>query len=197
MDSDTEKEEIDDHGHRPLRASAKRLTVMKDCTMSMDSEASVYTQNSSGLSDGHQPPRPAPLNLTQQPSPLLGGLVRRRPLWEVGLFTLLRRNRRRWRIHMYLASFPQLRVREGSIDDGHGSPLPLPSPITPNFASAMRMKIEDGRSEKGGTVAEDEKNLDMTQESSGLGNRIVVEDQDELPSRCISGSCPIRLDRYM
>ena len=56
-------------GHRPLRSS-KRSTVMNDRTMFMGSKMSVYTQSGSELSDGHQPPRPAPLNLTQQPSTL-------------------------------------------------------------------------------------------------------------------------------
>ena len=41
LDPDVEKEEIDDNGHRPLHASSKRSTVMKDHTMSMDSEVSV------------------------------------------------------------------------------------------------------------------------------------------------------------
>lgn len=68
LDLDVEKEEMDDDGRRPLHASSKRSTVMKDRTMSMDSEASVYTQNSSRLSDAHQPTRPAALNLTQQPN---------------------------------------------------------------------------------------------------------------------------------
>ena len=46
------------------------------------------------------------------------------------------------------------------------------------------MKIEDGKNEKGGVISEDEgKSLDTTRESSGLGNRNVVEDEDELPSR--------------
>lgn len=85
-DSDVEEEmeEMEDDGQQPLRAStAKRLTVMKNRTMSVDSEASVYTQNSRLSSeDGHpqQPPvfsstqassKPAPLNLTQQPLLLL------------------------------------------------------------------------------------------------------------------------------
>ena len=43
--TDVEKE-MDDDGDRPLRDISKRSTVMKDRTMWMDSEASVYTQNS-------------------------------------------------------------------------------------------------------------------------------------------------------
>ena len=48
-DMDVEKEEKDDDAHRPL-CSSKRSTVMNDRTMSMDSKASIYTQNSSRLS---------------------------------------------------------------------------------------------------------------------------------------------------
>ena len=198
LDSDVEKEEVDDDGHRPLHALLKRSTLMKNRTMSMDYEASVYTQNSSRLSDG---PRPVPLNLTRLPSnlrhcyTLLGGLVCRLPLWEVGSCTLLRRNCRRWRIHLYPTMFRSRRC-EKTVDDGHGLPSPLPSPITPNFASAVCMKIEDGKNEKGGVVSEDEgKNLDTTQESSGLGNRIIVEDEDEFSSRILNSSFNDKLFR--
>jgi len=45
------------------------------------------------------------------------------------------------------------------------------------------MKIEDGRNEE-----VQEKSLDTTQDSSGLGNRIVVEDEEELPSCILNGS---------
>jgi len=75
-DLDIEKE-MDDHGDRPLREISKHSTLIKDRTTSMDSEASVYTQNciSSGaplsLPAIKATSRPAPLNLTQQPSPLL------------------------------------------------------------------------------------------------------------------------------
>ena len=121
LDSDVEKEEVDDDGHRPLHVSLKRSTLMKNRTMSMDSKASVYTRNSSKLSDGHQPLRPAPLNLTEQPSPLLhGGLVRRLPLWEVGSCTLLRRNHRRWRIHLYPTSFRSCRCAKRLSTTGMG-----------------------------------------------------------------------------
>ena len=82
----------------------------------------------------------------------------------------------------------QLQVRQGTADDGHGSPSPLPRPTTPNFTSVMRMMIEDGRNEKSGVVSVEEKSLDMTQESSGLGNCIVVKDEDELPSRILNSS---------
>ena len=58
LDSDLEKEEVDDDGHWSLHVLSKRSTLMKDRTMSMDSEASVYAQNSSRSPDGHQPPRP-------------------------------------------------------------------------------------------------------------------------------------------
>ena len=33
-------------------------------------------------------------------------------------------------------------ISQMQVNDGPVSPVPLPSPITPNFASAMRMKIE-------------------------------------------------------
>jgi len=75
-DKQTEKE-INDDGDRPLREISKRSTLMKDRTMSMDSEASVYTQNSISsvaplsLLATKATSRPAPLNLTPQPSPLL------------------------------------------------------------------------------------------------------------------------------
>ena len=50
------------------------------------------------------------------------------------------------------------------------------------------MMIEDGRNDKSGVVSVEGKSLDTTQESSGLGNRIVVEDEDELPSRILNSS---------
>jgi len=102
LDSDVGKEELHDDGRRPLHASSKRSTVMKDRIISMDSEA------------------PSSVAYT----PVLGIVL-------------------------------QLQVRQETADDGHGSPSPLPSPITPSFASAMRMKIEDGRNEKSGVVSED------------------------------------------
>ena len=42
-ESDVEMEEMDDDGDRPLRQMSKRSMVMKDCAMSIDLEASVYT----------------------------------------------------------------------------------------------------------------------------------------------------------
>ena len=68
--------------------------------------------------------------------------------------------------------------------------------LPPNFASAMCIKLEDGRSEKGGVGSEagnsdvqDEcKSLDMTQDLSGPGNRIVVGDGDGLPSRILNST---------
>lgn len=72
LDSDVGKEALHNDGRPPLHASSKRSTGMKDRIISMDSEASgVYTRNISRLSDAHQSTRPAPLNPTQQPSPLL------------------------------------------------------------------------------------------------------------------------------
>ena len=65
--SDVEKE-IDDDGDRPLREISGRSTLMKDRTMSVDSEASEYTQNSiSSVASLSSPAtkassRPAPLN---------------------------------------------------------------------------------------------------------------------------------------
>lgn len=53
------------------------------------------------------------------------------------------------------------------LGDGHGSPPPLPGPITSNFASAMRMKLEDGRVSGGNLDVQDEgKSLDTTQDLS-------------------------------
>ena len=189
---DLEKEEMDDDGRRPLPASSKRSTIMKDRTMSMDSEASVYTQNSSRLSDAHQPSRPAPLNLTQQPSPLLHTSWGSGPSSSaVGSgFVYPDSSKSSSMVYTPVPGIvSQLQVRRGTADDAHGPSSPLPSPITPNFASAMRMKIEDGRNEKSGVVSEDEeKSLDTTRDSSGLGSRIVVEDEDELPSRILNSS---------
>jgi len=58
------------------------------------------------------------------------------------------------------------------------------------------MKLEDGRSEKGGVgseagnldVQDGCKSLDMAQDSSWLGNRIIVEDEDELPLRILNST---------
>ena len=55
-DLDIEKE-IDNDGDRPLREISKRSTLIKGRTMSMDSEASVYTQN--GISSVAPPSSPA------------------------------------------------------------------------------------------------------------------------------------------
>jgi len=191
LDPDVEKEEMDVDGRQPLHASSKRLTVMKDRTMLMDSEASVYTQNSSRLSDAHQPTRPAALNLTQQPSPLLHTSWGSGPSSSAVGSGFVYPNSSKSSSMAYTpvpGIVSQLQVRQGTANDGHGSPSLLPSPITPNFASAMCMMIEDGRNKKSGVVSEEEKSLDMTQESSGLGNRIVVKDEDELPSRILNNS---------
>ena len=53
----------------------------------------------------------------------------------------------------------------------------------------MRTKVEGVVVSKGDNLdIEDEKNLDTTQDSSGIGNRIVVEDEDELPSRIFNST---------
>ena len=76
-DKQSEDSDIDDDGDRLLLEISKRSTLMKDRTMSMDSEASVYTQNSIlsvaplSLPATKATSRSAPLNLTQQPSPPL------------------------------------------------------------------------------------------------------------------------------
>ena len=86
-------------------------------------------------------------------------------------------------------------VSQMQVDDGHGSPAPLPTPtITPNLASVMRMKLEDRRSggfvsERGNSNVHDEvKSFDTAQDLSGLGNCIVVEDEDELPTRILNSA---------
>ena len=136
---------------------------MTDRAVSMDSEASVYTLNSSSLSDGHQLPRPKPATFATATHFLwIWSIVVRHGKWiclrcfiEIvvdGVYTYT------W--HRSAAAGARRNCR---LDDGHGSPSPLSSAITPNFVSAMRMKIEDGRNEKGGAVSEDEeKNLDTT-----------------------------------
>ena len=190
-ESDVEKEEMDDDGHRPLIEISKRSTVIKDRTMSMDSEASVYTQNS-GLSDAlpatQAGSRPAPLNLTQQPSPLL------HTSWGSGSsssavgsgFVYPASSKSSSMMYTPVAGV----VSQMQVNDGPVSPVPLPSPITPNFASAMRLKIEGEVVSEGGKsdVQDEDKSLDTTQDLSGLGNRIVVEDEDELPSRILNST---------
>jgi len=54
----------------------------------------------------------------------------------------------------------------------------------------MRMKIEDAVVSEGGNpdVQDEGKNLDTTQDLSGLRNRIVVEDEGELPSRILNST---------
>jgi len=81
-------------------------------------------------------------------------------------------------------------VSQLQVNDGPGSPAPLPNPITPNFASTMRMEIEGGVFSEGGKsdVQDADKSLDTTQDSSGLGNRTVVEDEDELPSHILNST---------
>ena len=59
--------------------------------------------------------------------------------------------------------------------------------ITSNFASGMQLKVEGGVVSEGGNpddVQDEDRSLDTTRDLSGLGNHIVVEDEDELPS-CI------------
>ena len=76
QDSDVQKE-MDDDRHRPLRDMSKRSAVMKDRTMSTDSEASLYTQNNISSVVSLSSPatnaksRSGPLKLAQQPLPLL------------------------------------------------------------------------------------------------------------------------------
>jgi len=54
----------------------------------------------------------------------------------------------------------------------------------------MRMKIEDAVVSEGSNpdVQEEGKNLDTTQDLSGFRNRIVVEDEGELPSRILNST---------
>ena len=71
-DSDAEKD-MDD-GHRPLRKISRRLTVMKDHAMSVNSEASAYVISSVALLSASAVKaswRPVPMNLNQQPLPVL------------------------------------------------------------------------------------------------------------------------------
>jgi hypothetical protein len=71
-DSDAEKD-MDD-GHRPLREISRRLAVMKDRAMLVNSEASAYIISSVALLSPSAVKAswgPVPMNLTQQPSPVL------------------------------------------------------------------------------------------------------------------------------
>jgi len=142
--------------------------MMKDCTMSMDLEASVYTQNSISSV--------APLSL--------GVFVQFGAVGSVFVYPASSKS-----TSMSYTPVPGV-VRKGTPDVGLVSPAPLPSPITPNFTSAIWMKIEGGVVSEGGNpdIEDGEKNLGATQDSSGLGNRIVVEDKDKLPSRIFNGS---------
>jgi hypothetical protein len=179
-DSDVEKE-IDDDGDRPLREISKRSTLMKDRTMSMDSEASVYTQNSmSSVAPLSSPAtkissRPAPLNLTQQPSPLL------HTSWGISIRFVVVCCRKRVRISCFV---------EIIVDGVHtcswrrcAKEQPISGQcvaciylclvrLPPNFASAMRMKIEGGVISEGSNpdIEDEEKSSDMTHDSSGLGS---------------------------
>jgi len=114
--TEEEKQNLDSDEARK-KCTTKRSTVMKDLTLSTDSEASVYTQNSSRLSDTHQPLRPAPLNLTQQPIAMATHFPGSGPLSSaVGSG------------FMYPDSsiVSQLQVRQGTVDDRYASPSPLP-----------------------------------------------------------------------
>jgi len=105
--------------------------------MSMDSEAAVYTQNSMSsvaplsLPTTKATSRPASLNLTQQPSPLLHtswGSSSGSSSSTVGrgfVYPALSKS-------SSMAYTPGVE-REGTADIGHVSPALLPSPITPKF----------------------------------------------------------------
>ena len=62
--------------------------------------------------------------------------------------------------------------------------------ITPNFASEMRPKIEGGVVSEGGNpdAQDEDRSLDMIRDLSGLGNHIVVEGEDELPSHMLNST---------
>ena len=196
-DSDVEKE-MDGDRDRPLQEISKPSTLMKDRTMLMDSEASVYTQNSiSSVAPLSLPAtkatsRPAPLNLTQQLSLLLHTSWRSASgsLSSVVGSGFVYPASSKSTSMAYTPIVPGV-VHEGTADVRHVPPTPLPSLITLNFASAMRMKIESAIVSEGGNpeVQDEDKSLDTAQESSGLGNRTVVEDEDELPPHILNSLC--------
>ena len=191
-DPDVEKE-MDDDGHRPLRQMSKRSTVMKNRTMSMDSEASVYTQNSmSSVAPLSSPAtkassRPAPLNLTQQPSPLLHiswGPSSGPSSSAVGSGFIYPASSKS--SSMAHTPIPDV-MHEGTADVEHLSPAPLPSPITPNFASAMRMKTEGGVVSESGNfpdVKDEDKSLDTRTPLQNVRQRLLV--RRRLRFRCTS-----------
>ena len=148
QDSDVEK---DLDGGRPLREISKRSTVMKDHAMSMNSEASAYTQNSlSSVAPLSSPAikgswrRASEFNPTTiaTPTHLLGVFIRFVVIWcgqrvcipcfvETvidGVHTRrARRDCRYWRCIACTSSM-----------------------ITSNFASGMQLKIEGGVVSEGG-----------------------------------------------
>jgi len=62
--------------------------------------------------------------------------------------------------------------------------------ITPNFVSGMRPKIEGGVVSEGGNpdAQDEDRSLDTIRDLSGLGNHIVVEGEDGLPSRILNST---------
>jgi len=122
--------------------------------------------------------RPAPLNLTQQPSPLLHTS---RMSWgsssapsssAVGSGFVYPSSLK----SSSMAYTPVAGVvSQLQVIDKPGSPASLPSPISPNFTSTMRMGIEGGVVSEGSNpdFQGEDKNLDMIQGLSGLGNSML------------------------
>ncbi|KAF9554277.1 hypothetical protein CPC08DRAFT_672333 [Agrocybe pediades] len=212
----------------------RRVSKLKehDRTMSVDSDASVYTQNSrlstlsqdlmgmgAGSGSGGNTPtppqqhqqqqheyqnhRPAPLNLTQHQSqhqqphsedqhqPLLN-TTWGSPLSSPGIDSPKSSS-------VMYTPLPGTVARGNARDSvsfsgGANGAMAMVSPTFGGFASAMRMRLEEegkqGRAGASGdesqsrTGGEDETGAEESMVSgAGLGNRIVVEDEDELPSR--------------
>ena len=196
---------------------SKRSTIIKERTMSMESAASVYTQNSclstvsqedtpsipNGITPGATNARPTPLSLSQSDVP-------KSPLFQTT-----------WGTPLSSIDEPSSGSTEssdlltpmgGGAKSGVGVPLGFTeegrkgSSDTMNtgsfghgvngvgIASALRQRLE---TERRSPTPEQTQNQRLIRNSSvrksftqsdGLGHRIVVEDDDELPSRILDNS---------
>ena len=215
---------------------SKRTTIMKERTMSMESAASVYTQNSclstlsqeaispgtnvnnhfdtpstfsnaNGKTSGAKSTRPTPLSLSQ--SDVVKSL---HTTWGTPLSSAIERPSSAGTESSDLHT-PMVGVVGGGSRAGVGTPLGLTEEgrrkgssdtmITGSFghgvngvgiASALRQRLE---TERQTPTPEQTQNQRLLRDSSvrksftqsdGLGHRIVVEDDDELPSRILDNS---------
>jgi hypothetical protein len=174
---------------------------MKDRTMSMDSKASVCVHPEQHIRQSRplslllatkSSSRPVPRNLTQQPlataTQPLGGSSSGSSSSFMGSGFVYPASSKSTSISTSISYTPVPGVvHEGTANVGHVSPAPLPSPITPNFRECDANEGLGVRSFLK-VVTLTLKTRRRTQDSSGFSNRIIVEDENELPSRILNSS---------